>query len=337
MNLDVKNWKYFTLGELFEFQKGKRLTKSDMISGKVNFLGAISENNGIRDKIDVPENETWKPNCITVNYNGSVGEAFYQSEPFWASDDVNVLYAKGWEMNRYIALFLCTIIKQERYRFCYGRKWTLEKMQESKIKLPVTSDGFPDWAFMEQFIKSLHHKPITTKITKKPASPDTSKWQRFKISDIFTIQNGKGINAEELEEFSGDFPAVQSGELNNGILGFIDKKYCEEMNYTMTEKSCLTVARTGTAGFVAYQDNGCVVGDSAKILLLKDSDFANKYVYLFLATILNANRYKFSYGRKVTEEKYNDLIVKLPVTETGTPDYNFMENYIKSLPYSDRI
>lgn len=164
-----------------------------------------------------------------------------------------------------------------------------------------------------------------------------SEWRDFLVSNVFTIQNGKGIKAEEIEEFPGDFPAVQSGELNNGILGFIDKKYCEEMNYTMTEKPCLTVARTGTAGFVAYQDNGCVVGDSAKILLLKDSGFANKYIYIFLATILNANRYKFSYGRKVTEEKYNDLIIRLPVTADGSPDYQFMESYIKTLPYSDRI
>lgn len=24
----------------------------------------------------------FEPNCITVNYNGSVGEAFYQKDPF---------------------------------------------------------------------------------------------------------------------------------------------------------------------------------------------------------------------------------------------------------------
>ncbi|MBQ3670790.1 MAG: restriction endonuclease subunit S [Treponema sp.] len=90
-----------------------------------------------------------------MNYNGSVGEAFFQEEPFWASDDVNVLYARGWNLNKYTALFLCTIIRQERYRFSYGRKWTLEKMQDSHIKLPATTDGTPDFAFMERYIKSL--------------------------------------------------------------------------------------------------------------------------------------------------------------------------------------
>lgn len=125
-----------------------------MIPGNINFLGAISENNGIREKIET--DYFWKPNCITVNYNGSVGEAFYQNEPFWASDDVNVLYAKDWwRMNKYNALFLVTVIKANKYRFSYGRKWTLEKMKDSVIKLPGKADGTPDFEFMEKYIRTL--------------------------------------------------------------------------------------------------------------------------------------------------------------------------------------
>ena len=41
-------WKEFKVGELFRIVKGKRLTKADMIPGDVNYLGAISTNNGIR-------------------------------------------------------------------------------------------------------------------------------------------------------------------------------------------------------------------------------------------------------------------------------------------------
>ena len=158
--LDVHTWKEFAMDCLFDFSKGIRRTKADMLPGKINFLGAISDNNGIREKIEA--DSWWEPNCITVNYNGSVGEAFYQSEPFWASDDVNVLYAKEfWQMNKYIAMFLITVIKANRYRFGYGRKWTLQKMKETIIKLPSNKDGNPDFAFMEEYIKSL---PYSDKI-----------------------------------------------------------------------------------------------------------------------------------------------------------------------------
>lgn len=147
-------WQEYRMDGLFTFVKGKRLTKEDMIQGDVNYLGAISENNGVREKIE--SEYVWQPNCITVNYNGSVGEAFYQSEPFWASDDVNVLYAKDfWEMNKYIAMFLITVIKANKYRFGYGRKWTMDKMKETVIRLPGREDGKPDFAYMEEYIRSL--------------------------------------------------------------------------------------------------------------------------------------------------------------------------------------
>jgi len=151
--LKISSWGEYTLGELFKFHKGKRLTKEDMTHGSTNFIGAISENNGVRQLIDT--NPMFPPNCITVNYNGSVGEAFYQFEPFWASDDVNVLYPNGWELNKYIAMFIITTIKANRYKFSYGRKWTLEKMKESLIKLPKSKNGPPDWAYMESYVKSL--------------------------------------------------------------------------------------------------------------------------------------------------------------------------------------
>lgn len=159
-DLNLKKWNNYKMDCLFNFEKGKRLTKADIVQGEINFLGAISENNGVRENIET--SHYWEPNCITVNYNGSVGEAFYQSEPFWASDDVNVLYAKKfWQMNKYVAMFLITIIKANRYRFGYGRKWTLEKMKETMIKLPSKKDGKPDFAFMEEYIKSL---PFSDKI-----------------------------------------------------------------------------------------------------------------------------------------------------------------------------
>ena len=156
--IEINEWKNFMLGELFDIEKGKRLTKADMIEGNDNFLGAIDSNNGVRQKISAEK--LWAANCITVNYNGSVGEAFYQSEPFWASDDVNVLYPKGWNLNKYIGLFIATIIKAERPKYNYGRKWTKSIMEKTVIKLPAKNDE-PDWKFMENYIKCL---PYSDKI-----------------------------------------------------------------------------------------------------------------------------------------------------------------------------
>lgn len=174
-----------------------------------------------------------------------------------------------------------------------------------------------------------------------------SNWKPFQVGSIFTILNGKGITQEEIADNEGDFIAVQSGEDNNGVMGKISLDYCKQMQYTFSEKPCLTVARSGSAGFVSFQIHGCVVGDSAKILLLPDK-VATEEVYTFLQSILTANRFKYTYGRKVTKEKYLNEWLDLPVKHNsdGTilidethkysgegfiPDWQFMEDYIKSL------
>lgn len=146
-------WRAFSLGELFEVRKGQRLTKAHMIPGSTPYIGASETDNGIT--ANVGQKPIHKGGTITVSYNGSVAEAFYQPDAFWATDDVNVLYPRGFRLTPSAALFVCTIIRREKYRFNYGRKWHLDRMRESTIKLPVTSTSKPDWEYMERFINGL--------------------------------------------------------------------------------------------------------------------------------------------------------------------------------------
>src|SRR3990167_7624678 len=90
--INIASWRPFMLSALFEIRKGKRLTKANMTTGNTPFLGSIDNNNGVVCRIG--ESPLHPGNTISVNYNGSVGEAFYQPIPFRCSDDVNVLYPK---------------------------------------------------------------------------------------------------------------------------------------------------------------------------------------------------------------------------------------------------
>lgn len=160
---------------------------------------------------------------------------------------------------------------------------------------------------------------------------NVSEWKPFMLSDVFYIYNGKGITKEEIESNPGELYAIQSGAENNGCIGKIDKLYCMEKKYTLVEIPCLTVARTGTAGYVSFQPFGCVVGDSAKILLLKNENQRKTNIYLFLRTILMAIKYKYDFGRKVTEQLYLSEVIMLPALDEKTPDYNYMDRLINSL------
>jgi hypothetical protein len=146
-------WQDFVLQDLFEVKKGKRVTKADRIPGATRFVGASEKNNGITDFADLAP--IFSPGTMTVVYNGnSVGNAFYQDQEYFACDDVNVLVPK-YPMSRWVQLFIGAIIKHGRTRFTYGYKWTLARMKETKVRLPIDKDGKPDWDYMEAFMKGL--------------------------------------------------------------------------------------------------------------------------------------------------------------------------------------
>jgi len=158
-------WRSFTLQDIFDIRKGQRLTKANMIPGRTPYVGASDTANGVTARIG--QSPIHESGTISVSYNGSVAEAFFQPEPYWATDDVNVLYPKGFKLTPARALFICTIIRLEKYRFNYGRKWHLERMRESVINLPVTEAGKPDWAYMERYINSL---PYSSQIAQKQSN-----------------------------------------------------------------------------------------------------------------------------------------------------------------------
>ena len=151
--IDTIYWKEFVMEELFEIAKGKRLTKLNMREGSINYIGATSFNNGITAKIS-NDKYIHSAGKITVCYNGSIGQTFFQDEPFWATDDVNVLYPK-FKMSRFIALFLCPIISKIGSNYAYIDKWKANKMRISKILLPATPAGEPDWRYMEMYMRGV--------------------------------------------------------------------------------------------------------------------------------------------------------------------------------------
>lgn len=66
-------------------------------------------------------------------------------------------------------------------------------------------------------------------------------------------------------------------------------------------------------------------------------DWINLCTALFFISMLKQEKYKYSYGRAFKKELISNTVLKLPATAENMPDWDFMENYMKSLPYGDRI
>ena len=377
MKIDTSALRSFYLKDLYEIRMGNGFDKNklDEDSSGVNFVSRISYNNGVDVKVgSVDGIIPFDAGFVTVALGGSyLGSCFVQEEPFYTAQNVAVMAAKTKKMTKYVNLFITGLVRYEsriKY-YAFGRELNTHIRTDFDVKLPIqhnsdgtpfideskkfSSEGYvPDWTFMENYIRSLHYKPLTTKNKRGQAlSLKINEWKDFQVGKIFTIRNGKGITQEDLALQQGTFPAVQSAGDTHGVVGTRDWEDGASRGAGEGGGACLTVARSGSAGFISFQIDGCVVGDSAKILSLPD-DIATTEIYLFLQTILSANRFKYDYGRKITTEKYLCEWLSLPIrsNDDGTPfideskifssegyvpDWTFMENYIRALPYGDRL
>ena len=335
-------WQEFRVGDIFPKIRINKFSNKPVSCGDIPFISSTSSNNGVSLFSD---EVSFEGKCISVSTNGNCFDCFYHEGKMSISTDVEILTCD--HLNEYNGLFVCSVLNKESFKWSYGRKPKNDKVFDTIIKLP-TKEGKPDWDYMESFIKEIQNtKTGTIKLNetlltnnKTVGNPFTLKpineWRLFKVSQVFKpFINGIGLTEQEIIDNPGDLAAVQSSSDNNACMGFISETYCREKRYKIVKEPCLTVARSGSAGFVSFQENGCVIGDSAKALVLQYSK-ANKYHYLFMRTILMANYYKFAYGRKVRVEQYENMEILLPC-ENGNVDWNFIEEYIKKIPFSDKV
>ena len=88
-DLNELEWGEFYLDDLFEsIQRGKRLTKSNFISGEKPYISSSGTTNGVDSFIGNEDDVRIFENCITLANSGSVGSVFYHPYDFVASDHV---------------------------------------------------------------------------------------------------------------------------------------------------------------------------------------------------------------------------------------------------------
>ena len=338
MRIDTSTWKWFKLGGddgLFEIRKGKRLTSEDQTEGTTPYIGAIDSNNGVSNLIR--QNPIHEGNTISLSYNGSVGEAFYQPAPYWATDDVNALYLRSeyGTLCPATGLFVCSVLKHDRYRYSYGRKWTLDNMNDAKVKLPAISGGEPDWRWMESYIDSLHSKPLVTGNGAKSHSLSfaVSDWKEFRVGDLFdSIYKVTPYDYGDLESSGArnenTLPYVTRTDLDNGVKSLVAGSGL----YGIEPGNAIVIGDTTST--ISYQPSPFVAGEH---IIAARADWLNKYTGLFVTCLLRQERYRYSYGRAYKLDSIRNTRLKLPATPDGEPDWRWMETYVGSLPYGDRI
>ena len=90
-----------------------------------------------------------------------------------------------------------------------------------------------------------------------------------------------------------------------------------------------------------FQEFDYFSDDNIHTLLFKNKNYEkyyeNKYVNIFLVSILKELSRKYDYGRQVRLKRFEEEIISLPITKVGELNFQFMERYIKSLSYSSDL
>lgn len=296
------------------------------------YVGAKKDDNGVMLHCAYDSALIQKGNCIIFicNGQGSVGYANYMDVDFIGSTDIVAGYNKM--VNQYNGLFIATVLCQERPKYSFGRKWKTH-LKDTVIKLPQTIEGFPDWDFMEQYIKSLKYKPLTTQNSHPQHPLNIDNWQEFRLDDLFSeIYKAEAHVKGDLEfvESPGTntIKFISRTEMNNGCDCYLPNNGISGIE----NGNAITIGDTTATCF--YQKDEFVCGDH---IVVCRAEWLNLYTGLFLVSLLKREKYKYNYGRAFKMDLISNTKVKLPTKSDGTPDFNYMEHYMKSLPYGDRI
>lgn len=169
-------------------------------------------------------------------------------------------------------------------------------------------------------------------VKKSNVEIDISSWKEYIIDDdtdesLFSVEGSKSIVKYEVKEYGeGNYPYVVTSSENNGVEGMYD--------YYTEDGNVLTID-SATIGSCFYQELKFSASDHVEKLIPRYENF-NKYIGLFISTVINLEQARYGYGRKFAQKRIKPTTIKLP-SKNGKPDYEFMEKFIKSLPYSASI
>ena len=351
--IEHNNWKEFLFTEIFDIQKGFYNKKPPCFEeGNIPFIGASDSNNGItgftdygtikaNSKIGYGKNEPidrkiFKGNAICVTNNGSVGYAYYQVSDFTCTHDVNPLYLLNHELNRYIAMFLIACIEKQRVCFAYARKWRPKRMVNSRIMLPATAEGTPDWQFMEAYMKQQEQailKPTIERLCKRLITNELMgggklsnlTWKEFVFGEEFSITaTGSGIDKNKLITGEGDTPYITRTDCLNGIDGFIPE---QASKYRMDEGNVITIGLDTQTVF--YQPKAFYTGQNIQIIRHPQLD---KYNAMFIIVAIQKLVERFSWGSYgATLTRLRKSRIYLPANKDGQPDFAFMSSFMQQV------
>jgi len=211
----------------------------------------------------------------------------------------------------------------------YQDEWLVEpylKTNYANLSVERFEDALREYATY-RFRNKLTDQVTAAPYLTKQITLDTLNWKEIEIRKLFTVKGAKRTPKEELDLEVKKYPYVTTQTENNGVDGFYG---------THKNSGNVLVIDSAVKGFCSYQAQDFAASDHVEVLTPIPPLQLNVYIALFLATVINLEQYRYSYGRKFNQDRIRNTRIRLPFKDGG-PDWTFMEEYIKSLNYSRSV
>ena len=333
---DDKLWKPISIGSQFELHRGRESKTTVDAGGKLPFVSAKKTDNGYRMFVKTPSTRISR-NTLSLNNNGDGGAGFGYYQPYEYTIDVNttaLVPHQNIPMNKHIGLFWVSCFTWMHDYFGNARTLSNKRAKTTRIMLPVTDSGCPDYEYMAEYVQELRKKMLIkyqAYVKKRIAElgdyveiPTLSekKWGAVHLTDVFdSVSRGKRL--KKADHVEGNIPYVSSTALTNGNDGT-----CGNSEGVRKFAHCLTLANSGSVGSCFYHPYQFVASDHVTAL---QRTGMSEFGYLALSALVGRLGEKYNFNREINDARISRERIMLPITDSGEPDYEYMEQYIKNM------
>ena len=153
---ETRSFEKFDLTSIFDVKNTSNLLSEQIVenSGKIPYLCASAENNGVSSYIDYDKRYLEKGRCVFIG--GKTFVVSYQQEDFFSNDSHNLaLYPRDYSANKSEFLYLVTCVRKSlSHKYSWGDSVSKTKIKTDKITLPARN-GNPDYEAMELLISAI--------------------------------------------------------------------------------------------------------------------------------------------------------------------------------------
>ena len=313
--------------------RGTRLIQANRVTGKIPLVTAGAEKQGVSAYIQ-KNTELFKPNSITIDMFGNV---FYRNYNFFADDNIIVLHNDN--ISQEAMLYLTSVLnKTLSVGFSYGKQFRMQSLKFVQIQVPITHTGELDTAYMASYVQKIEasyvqkieaylavlgYKSLADcqlnqhDLNVLSAKPIMKGFKAIKMFD----QPIRGKRIKSDDRITGTLPFITAGVDKQGISAYIGN------NTHIFPKNSITIDMFGNVFYRYFQ-----YGADDHVTVLTSNKYNKKqmlYLTSCLSKSLSYNQYTYSknfYPKDVTA-----ITLSLPVTPSGTPDWQFMEDYITAI------